>query len=65
MSQPLKSSLVDLKYTKMCLNTQTYEFKITSGKPLAYTVIREGIEVDPSVIKDTQDMLPPKTKKEI
>jgi len=49
----------------MCLNTQTYEFKITSGKPLAYTVIREGIEVDPSVIKDTQDMLPPKTKKEI
>jgi len=54
-----------LNQYNMCLNPQKWPFEFTSGKLLRYVVSLGGIDIDPSKIKATQEMQPPKTEKEI
>ena len=49
----------------MRLNPKKYVFRVISGKILGYVVSQKGIEVDPDKEKVIQEMLVPKTKKEI
>ena len=49
----------------MHLNMQKCVFEVTSGKLLGYVVSLKGMKVDLSKIKAIQEMVPPKTKKEI
>ena len=47
------------------LNPMKSIFRVTSGKLLGHVVSQRGIEVDPDKIKAIQEMLVPKTEKDV
>jgi len=49
----------------MHVNPKNYTFGVISGKLLGYVISLQGIEVDPSKIKVTQEIQSPKIEKEI
>lgn len=54
-----------LRKFKLRLNPEKCTFGVRSGKLLGFIVIQRGIEVDLDKVKSIQDMLVPKTKKEV
>ena len=53
------------QHYNMKLNPTKCDFGVTSGKLVGFIVSRRGIELDPSKIKATEDLPPPRTKKEV
>ena len=54
-----------LRKYKLRLNPNKCTFGVRSGKLLGFIVSQRGIEVDPDKVKAIQDMLAPRTEKEI
>ena len=54
-----------LKTYKLRLNPNKFTFGVRSGKLLGFIVSDKGIQVDPAKVKDIQEMLAPRTEKEI
>ncbi len=52
------------KYLKM-LNHAECAFEVTSGKFLGFVVTQRGSEANPEKIRALQEMVPPKTVKEV
>ncbi|XP_070036862.1 uncharacterized protein [Nicotiana tomentosiformis] len=53
-----------LRRYNLKLNPVKYAFIFPIGKVLGFIISRKGIELDPSKIKDIQDLPPPKSKKD-
>ena len=49
----------------MRLNLNKFTFGVRSGKLLGFVVSGKGIEVDPAKVKAIQEMLTPRTEKEV
>ena len=54
-----------LKKYKLRLNLNKFTFEVRSGKLLGFIVSGKGIEVDPSKVKEIQEMPAPHTEKEV
>ena len=54
-----------LKKYKLRLNPNKCTFGVRSGKLLGFVVSGKGIEVDPAKVKPIQEMLAPRTEKEV
>ncbi|XP_015167179.1 uncharacterized protein [Solanum tuberosum] len=54
-----------LRIYNLKLNPAKCAFGVLAGKLLGFIVSRRGIELDPSKIKEIQELPPPKTKKEL
>ena len=54
-----------LKKYKLRLNPNKCTFGVRSGKLLGFVVSGKGIEVDPTKVKAIQEMLAPRTEKEV
>ena len=57
--------LARLEKYNLRLNPKKCVFGVTSGKFLGHIVSKRGIEVDPDKIKAIQEMLVPKTEKDV
>ena len=63
--EALDKFLARLEKYNLRLNPKKYVFEVTSGKLLGHIVSERGIEVDPNKIKAIQEMLVPKTEKDV
>ena len=54
-----------LRKFQLKLNPAKCTFGATSGKLLGFIVSERGIEVDPDKVKAIQNLLPPRTQKEV
>ena len=54
-----------LKEYKLRLNPNKCTFRVRSGKLLGFVVSNKGIEVDPTKVKEIQEMPAPRTEKEV
>ena len=63
--EALDKFLARLERYNLRLNPKKCVFRITSGKLLGHIVSERGIEVDPDKIKAIQEMLVPKTEKDV
>ena len=54
-----------LKKYKLRLKPKKCTFGVRSGKLLGFIVSNKGIEVDPAKVKAIQEMLAPRTEKEV
>ena len=63
--EALDKFLARLEKYNLRLNPKKCIFGVTSGKLLRHIVSERGIEVDPDKIKAIQEMLVPKTEKDV
>ena len=63
--EALDKFLVRLEKYNLRLNPKKCVFGVTSRKLLGHIVSERGIEVDPDKIKAIQEMLVPKTEKDV
>ena len=54
-----------LRKYQLKLNLARCSFGVKSGKLLRFVVSSQGIEIDPNKVKAIQDMLAPKTEREV
>ena len=61
----LKKFFDRLRQYNLKLNPAKCAFGVPASKLLEFIVSKRGIELDPSKIKATEDLPPPRTKKEV